>query len=126
MARSSVKSVRGSPKASPGGRSEVFRALADDTRRVMLVMLSKRPQTATELGAPFEMSAPAVSQHLGVLREAGLVEVERVGKYRLYKLCGGPLAEVASWLGQLDALAAAHPGRVEKAVARLKKELAGP
>lgn len=106
-------------------RGALFRALADDSRRVMLTMLSKRPHTSTELGAPFEMSAPAVSQHLGILRAAGLVEVDRVGKYRVYKLSPAPLAEVAAWLSDLESAAGQHPERLEKLVRRLEKEPSG-
>jgi len=103
-------------------RGAVFRALADDNRRVMLTMLSKRPHTSTELGEPFDMSAPAVSQHLGILREAGLVEVAKVGKYRVYKLSPTPLLEVAEWLTELEKLWGTRLDRLDKVVSRLKKE----
>ena len=58
----------------------VFRALADPNRREMLSLLSEGPRTSSEIGAHFHMSAPAVSQHLKVLRDVGLVSVEKAGR----------------------------------------------
>ena len=55
-------------------------AIADPTRRRIVELLAKREHTSGELVAQFEMSAPAISQHLNVLREAGLVSTRAVGK----------------------------------------------
>lgn len=121
-----MSAAAGSPKRSKRTHEHgaVFRALADDHRRVMLTMLSKRPHTATELGAPFDSSAPAISQHLALLRQAGLVEVEKVGKYRVYKLATAPLAETAAWLLELEHSARDTPERLEALLRRLEKEAA--
>lgn len=64
----------------------VFRAIADPTRREMLLRLVRGALIASELGAGFGMSQPAISQHLKVLRDSGLVRVERVGRQRRYHL----------------------------------------
>jgi DNA-binding transcriptional ArsR family regulator len=103
-------------------QTDVFRALADETRRSMLALLSVRPRTATEMGEPFAMSAPAVSQHLTILRESGLVDVERVGKYRVYKLVPAPLLEVSGWINGLERTWNRRLDRLERVVARLNKE----
>jgi len=86
------------PVAAPLLSHDVFRAVSDPTRRQMLELLSIRDRTVTELAAPFDMSQPAVSQHLRVLREAGLVEVRRDGRHRVYHLDPTPLEEVFDWV----------------------------
>jgi len=101
---------------------KVFRALGDDSRRAMLGLLSKKPRTSTELGAPFAMTASAISQHLAVLREAGLVEVERVGKYRVYKLSPQPLRDAAEWMVHLEAQWTERLDRLDKVVTRLQRD----
>lgn len=103
-------------------RGEVFRALADDSRREMVEMLSYGPKTASELGDPFDMSAPAVSQHLKVLLEAGLVTVRKDGRFRVYDLATAEVAATASWLGELEQRWHARLERLERVVARLAAE----
>ena len=63
-----------------------FTALASRPRRQMLALLSQTALSTTELAARFPMSAPAISRHLSVLLEAGLVESERLGQRVLYRL----------------------------------------
>ncbi len=77
---------------------DVFRAVSDPTRRQMLQLLSVREHTVAELAQPFRMSQPAVSQHLRVLRDAGLVGVRREGRHRVYHLDPVPLQEVFDWV----------------------------
>jgi DNA-binding transcriptional ArsR family regulator len=75
-----------------------FAALADPTRRAILARLAAGEATVMELAEPFPMSLPAVSKHLKVLREAGLVERGRQAQWRPCRLSAGPLKEVADWL----------------------------
>ena len=75
----------------------VFQAVSDPTRREMLQLLLDGEKTAAELAQPFDVSQPAISQHLRVLREAGLVEVRKEGRYRVYTLNPVPLQEVFDW-----------------------------
>ena len=77
---------------------DVFRAVSDPTRRQMLELLRVRDRTVTELAEPFAMTQPAVSQHLRVLREAGLVDVRKEGRHRVYHLDPVPLQEVFDWV----------------------------
>ena len=63
-----------------------FTGLADPTRRRILDLLRQRPQTSGELAAQFDVAWPTISRHLAVLREAGLVTVERQGATMLYEL----------------------------------------
>ena len=73
---------------------DVFRAVADPTRRRMLELLQRGDLAVAELSGPFRISQPAVSQHLKVLREAGLVRSRKAGRRRLYRLERGPLEKV--------------------------------
>ncbi|WP_026877767.1 ArsR/SmtB family transcription factor [Jiangella gansuensis] len=78
--------------------TDVFEALADPTRRRLLELVSARERTAGELAAAFDVSRPAVSRHLRVLRDAGLVTWRGDGQRRLYRLQPAGLAEVGDWV----------------------------
>jgi DNA-binding transcriptional ArsR family regulator len=71
-----------------------FAALADPTRRTLLERVSHGPRRAGDLARGFRMSRPAVSKHLRVLKEAGLVEAEKQGREQLYRLSPAGLREV--------------------------------
>jgi DNA-binding transcriptional ArsR family regulator len=77
---------------------DVVAALADPTRRRILELLVDGDVPAGELAESFPVSRPAVSRHLRVLREAGLVEVRVDRQRRLYSLNAQPLAELDEWL----------------------------
>ena len=86
-------------------------ALADPIRRRVLELVRDAEIPAGELAAQFPVSRPAVSRHLRVLREAGLVHERREGRLRLYRADPAPLAELRGWLEaywveRLDALKA--------------------
>lgn len=66
--------------------NRVYRALADPTRRRILALLRERPMTAGELAGQFELSWPTMSGHFAVLREADLVQADRVGSTVTYRL----------------------------------------
>jgi len=85
---------------------DVFEVLADPTRREVLHLLSERPHRAGELADATSMSAPALSRHLKVLLESGIVEDERVpedARVRLFKLRPQSLVAVQAYLDQLQA-----------------------
>jgi DNA-binding transcriptional ArsR family regulator len=73
-------------------------ALADPTRRRIVELLAQRDRTAGELVDEFDVSAPAISQHLNVLREAGLVVTRAEGQTRIQTLNPAGLDEVGAWL----------------------------
>ena len=81
--------------------SEVMKALSDPTRREILNLLTKSSLTASEIGANFPISAPAISKHLSILLDAELVRCRREGKYLYYELCASVLEEVLLWLKDL-------------------------
>ena len=82
----------------------VFQALADPTRRAVLVRLSSGPTSTTELARPFEMALPSFSQHLGVLESSGLVRSRKAGRVRTYELAPRPLQAAESWISKQRAL----------------------
>jgi DNA-binding transcriptional ArsR family regulator len=88
--------------AHAGAAFDVYHAIADETRRGLLDRLRFGEEAATTLSAAFRISQPAVSQHLRVLRDAGLVTERRAGRYRIYRLRPGPLKEVAAWIADYE------------------------
>lgn len=77
----------------------IFAALANPVRRQVLQLLRELgPRPVTELYGHFDMARPSFSEHLRVLREAGLVRERRAGRQRVYRLEAEPLAEVQHWL----------------------------
>jgi DNA-binding transcriptional ArsR family regulator len=75
-------------------------AIADPTRRRIVELLAERDRTAGELVNEFDMSAPAISQHLKVLREAGLITVRAEGQSRVQALNPEGFDEVDAWLNK--------------------------
>ncbi|OZV78179.1 transcriptional regulator [Micromonospora echinospora] len=81
---------------------EVVEAIADPIRRNILEMLRDGRLTAGDIAAHFPVSRPAVSRHLRVLRQAGLVRDELVGRQRLYQLESEPFTALVEWLARFD------------------------
>ena len=78
--------------------STTFAALADPTRRAILARLALGEASVMELAEPFEMSLPAVSRHLKVLQQAGLIVRGRQAQWRPCRLEAGPLKDVSRWI----------------------------
>jgi DNA-binding transcriptional ArsR family regulator len=79
---------------------EALAALADPTRRELVALLARGELAAGELAARFPVSRPAISRHLRVLREAGLVTVRQDGQRRVYAVAPQPMAELHAWLAR--------------------------
>jgi DNA-binding transcriptional ArsR family regulator len=84
------------------GRADRFAALADSTRRHLLEDLAAADHSVSELVSGLEISQAAVSQHLRVLREAGLVTARRDGRHQLYRLRPAALTDLRDWLEELE------------------------
>jgi DNA-binding transcriptional ArsR family regulator len=78
--------------------SATFAALADPTRRAILARLALGEASVSELAEPFDMSMPAVSKHLKVLENAGLITRGREAQWRPCKLEAAPLRDIAGWV----------------------------
>jgi ArsR family transcriptional regulator len=83
------------------GFQETFKALSDPTRRRILDILKTGGRTAGEIGSQFDMTAATISHHLAVLREAGLVDQDKRGKYIYYELNMSVLDELVGWVASL-------------------------
>jgi len=94
-----------------------FEALADPVRREIVEMLADGEVGAGDIAARFPVSRPAISRHLRVLREAGLVHSEVRGQHRVYRLDRGPLADLDTWLARFRPLDVAEPTTAEPATA---------
>jgi DNA-binding transcriptional ArsR family regulator len=81
-----------------------FAALADPTRRAIIARLARGEATVKELSAPFDISAPAISKHLKVLEQSGLITRGREAQFRPCRLETDALAELADWVAQVRAL----------------------
>src|SRR5690349_5518900 len=82
--------------------TDVYYAIADPTRRRLLDLLGDGALSVNSLAAHFEFTLSAISQHLRLLREAGLVSVRRAGRERWYELNAAPLQEVSDWIGHYE------------------------
>ena len=80
--------------------SATFSALADPTRRAILARLTLGETSVNELAQPFAMSLPAISKHLKVLENAGLITRSREAQWRPCRLEAAPLKEVSDWAGE--------------------------
>jgi DNA-binding transcriptional ArsR family regulator len=87
---------------------DVVGAIADPVRREILTILRREARTAGSIAAEFDISRPAISRHLRILRENGLVHDEVRGRRRVYRLDVTPLAPLDAWLTELRAGSAAH------------------
>lgn len=81
-----------------GAMDETMRALADPTRREILRALRAGDLSAGDIAARFEMTAPSISHHLNVLKDAGLVTAERAGRHIIYSLNSTTLQDLMSEL----------------------------
>jgi DNA-binding transcriptional ArsR family regulator len=87
-----------SAKTSQGANADVFTAIAHPVRRQILDQLSEREFSVRELASRFEISRPAISQHLAVLLDVGLVTHHPNGRENIYSLEAARLEEIAVWL----------------------------
>ncbi len=84
----------------PMTRPDAFTAIADTNRRILLEALRRGPKTVTELAQGLTVSRPAVSQHLKVLLDAGLVTVRSHGTKRIYAISGDGFLKLNVWIDQ--------------------------
>lgn len=80
---------------------DVFVGIAHPTRRAILELLHERPRPVGELAEVFDVSLPAISKHLRVLRESGLISESASGRYRVYQIRAEPLDQALAWLAEL-------------------------
>ena len=103
---------------------DIFNVLAEPTRREIVEMLAKKGKLpATDIYEKFKVSNPAISQHLKVLREANLVQVEKQGQHRIYQLNLEKMYEFETWAHELAKVWNERFNRMDKILEVEKKKL---
>ena len=100
--------------------SQVFQVLADPTRRAVFEKLCRQEMSVAEITAGFPVSQPAISQHLGALRRAGLVRERREGRRAFYRSEPGGLDPLAAWMERYRQF---WPERLQKLRRVLKEQI---
>ena len=95
-------------------RSDVFRALSDPTRRAVYERLVARESTVNDLTRGFDVSQPAISQHLKALRDAGLVTARREGREAHYRADAKGLSPLVDWVKHYEAFWHEHGEKLKK------------
>jgi DNA-binding transcriptional ArsR family regulator len=109
-------------KYSDADLDKIFSALSDPTRRGILERLSSGRASVTQLVEPLEISFPAVSRHLNVLKEAGLIETKKDGRVHWVHLRSGPLKDAVAWLDRYEKFWNARLDALDRTVSSLKSE----
>ena len=104
--------MRPMPTADAAQLDRAFNALADESRRAMVVRLSRGAASVSELAAPLDMSLPSVMQHLDVLQRSGLVRSEKVGRVRTCRLETRPMRTLEQWIAEHRAIWERHFDRL--------------
>ena len=108
--------------ATPNRKPDVFTAISHRGRRQVLDLLTEAERSVGDIATHFEMSRPAVSQHLRVLLDAGLVTEQRHGRERRYRLVPEQLTPVRDWLANYDRFWDDRLLRLQKHLAKKSEE----
>lgn len=101
---------------------DMYAAIAEPTRRNILELLANSGQmSATEIATKFHSSPPAISQHLKVLREARLVDMEKRAQQRIYTLNTASIKEMQDWIAKLGMLWEERYARLDTLLEKMKK-----
>ncbi|WP_433343732.1 ArsR/SmtB family transcription factor [Micromonospora sp. CA-111912] len=106
--------------------SVIFAALADPTRRAILARLAEGDATVTELAEPFAISLPAISRHLKVLEQAGLISRSRSAQWRSSSLNPEPLREATAWMERYRQFWDTNFDRLDAHLRRMRQAPATP
>ncbi|MEU4557737.1 metalloregulator ArsR/SmtB family transcription factor [Actinoplanes sp. NPDC023936] len=102
--------------------SVIFAALADPTRRAILARLAEGEATVTQLAEPFDISLPAISRHLKVLENAGLISRSRSAQWRSSRLEPEPLREATAWMERYRRFWDENFARLDAHLKRIQEE----
>jgi DNA-binding transcriptional ArsR family regulator len=98
---------------------KIFRALADPSRRAIFESLTRGEAGVKALTARFDISQPAVSQHLAALKDAGLVDGRREGRVVYYRVTPGGMKPLIDWIAHYRAFWTEHVGRLEQLLEKM-------
>jgi DNA-binding transcriptional ArsR family regulator len=105
---------------------DVFRALADPTRRKVLECLAKGPASVTQLAEPFDMKLPSFVQHLAVLEQSRLVKSKKKGRVRIFQINPQRVKVAEDWLAEQRRLWETRLDRLDEYLQRLKDKEENP
>ena len=111
--------------SSPLNLDTAFSALADPTRRAILARLARGEATVMELSKPFEMTQPAISQHLKVLEDAGLITTRVAGAKRPRRLAKTGIDAMDQWIAMLRKAMERNYDRLDEVLAGMENEKRG-
>ncbi len=101
-------------------RRDVFQAIADPTRRQIIELLAEKEMNLNAITDNFDISRPAISQHIKILNECGIIEIEQIGRERFCKIQPNNLKEVADWIQRYTVLWEQKIDSFEKYVNKLR------
>jgi DNA-binding transcriptional ArsR family regulator len=102
--------------------TDVFCALADPTRRTIVSMLGRGPESVSALAAPFAMALPSFMKHLAVLERSGVIRSNKLGRVRTCRLVPKTLSQAERWMAQQRATWEARSDRMARFVEQLHQE----
>ena len=108
-------------QASPLAGNRIFKALADPSRRAIFESLTRGEAAVTDLTARFDISQPAISQHLAALKDAGLVNGRREGRLVYYRVEPRGMKPLIDWIAHYRAFWAERVDRLERLLERMDK-----
>jgi DNA-binding transcriptional ArsR family regulator len=103
-------------------RRDVFQAIADPTRREIIDLLSQQPMNLNAIAEQFDVTRPAISNHIKILNECGIVTIEQVGRERICKIEPAQLKQISDWAGRYEQLWINKIDSFEKYVNQLKSK----
>lgn len=101
-------------------RRDVFQAIADPTRRQIIDLLSGEAMNLNSIAEHFDVTRPAISNHIRILNECGIITIDQVGRERICRIQPKNLKEIADWIGQYDDLWESKIDAFEKYLYKLK------
>jgi DNA-binding transcriptional ArsR family regulator len=103
-------------------RRDVFQAIADPTRREIIDLLAQQPMNLNAIAEHFDITRPAISNHIRILNECGIVAIEQVGRERFCKIQPDQLKEISNWAGRYEKLWIHKIDSFEKYLYQLKSK----
>lgn len=85
-------------------RRDVFQAIADPTRREIISLIARKSMNLNAIADHFDVTRPAISNHIKILNECGIISIEQIGRERYCKIQPDTLKEVSNWIGQYEDL----------------------
>jgi len=103
-------------------RRDVFQAIADPIRRDIIDLLAQQPMNLNSIAEHFEVTRPAISNHIRILNECGIVDIKQIGRERICRIRPDHLRKVSDWVGKYEALWIDKIDSFEKYVYQLKSK----